>query len=112
MFGAHPIVRRKRDVYLPTARPVRFDNAALCLAARDGGGAQHPCASERHPRGSADPRPAPAPDVLVYEELTVTRPSNDKGVDVVARIQLGISEVREVVLWQLDPTALASGEDE
>lgn len=36
-------------------------------------------------------------EALGYEEPTVTSPSNDKGVDVVARIQLGISEVREVV---------------
>lgn len=32
-----------------------------------------------------------------YENARVTAPSNDKGVDVVASIQLGISEVREVV---------------
>lgn len=36
-------------------------------------------------------------EALGYEEPTVTSPSNDKGVDVVASIQLGISEVREVV---------------
>lgn len=36
-------------------------------------------------------------EAMGYEEPTVTSPSNDKGVDVVARIQLGISEVREVV---------------
>lgn len=32
-----------------------------------------------------------------YENVQVTAPSNDKGVDVVAEIQLGISSVREVV---------------
>jgi len=32
-----------------------------------------------------------------YENVQVTAPSNDKGVDVVADIQLGISSVREVV---------------
>jgi restriction system protein len=32
-----------------------------------------------------------------YSEVEVTSPSNDKGVDVVANIELGISSVREVV---------------
>jgi restriction system protein len=32
-----------------------------------------------------------------YSNVTVTAPSNDKGVDVVADIELGISSVREVV---------------
>jgi restriction system protein len=32
-----------------------------------------------------------------YEDVEVTSPSNDKGVDVVARIELGITSVREVV---------------
>ncbi|OJX39971.1 MAG: hypothetical protein BGO78_14390 [Chloroflexi bacterium 44-23] len=32
-----------------------------------------------------------------YTDVTVTSPTNDKGVDVVANIELGISSVREVV---------------
>ncbi len=32
-----------------------------------------------------------------YEDVTVTSPTNDKGVDVVAHIELGISSVREVI---------------
>ena len=32
-----------------------------------------------------------------YENVYVTAPSNDKGVDVVADIELGISKVREVI---------------
>jgi restriction system protein len=32
-----------------------------------------------------------------YDDARVTAPSNDKGVDVVANIKLGISSVREVV---------------
>lgn len=32
-----------------------------------------------------------------YTEVVVTTPTNDKGVDVVAKIELGISSVREVV---------------
>lgn len=39
-------------------------------------------------------------DLLVamgYDEVVVTSPSNDKGVDVIGRIQLGITAVREVI---------------
>ena len=39
-------------------------------------------------------------DLLVamgYDEVEVTSPSNDKGVDVIGRIQLGITAVREVI---------------
>jgi restriction system protein len=39
-------------------------------------------------------------DLLVamgYDEVEVTAPSNDKGVDVIGRIQLGITAVREVI---------------
>lgn len=39
-------------------------------------------------------------DLLVamgYDEVQVTSPSNDKGVDVIGRIQLGITAVREVI---------------
>jgi restriction system protein len=32
-----------------------------------------------------------------YDEVVVTSPSNDKGVDVIGRIQLGITAVREVI---------------
>jgi restriction system protein len=32
-----------------------------------------------------------------YTEVEVTKPTNDKGVDVVGNIQLGISEVREAI---------------
>ncbi len=32
-----------------------------------------------------------------YEDVEVTAPTNDKGVDVVAKIQLGITDIREVV---------------
>lgn len=36
-------------------------------------------------------------DAMGYDDARVTSPSNDKGVDVVANIKLGISSVREVV---------------
>lgn len=36
-------------------------------------------------------------DAMGYDDATVTSPSNDKGVDVVANIKLGISSVREVI---------------
>lgn len=36
-------------------------------------------------------------DAMGYEDVQVTRPSNDKGVDVVGSIELGISSVREVI---------------
>lgn len=36
-------------------------------------------------------------DAMGYDDPQVTSPSNDKGVDVVASIKLGISSVREVV---------------
>ena len=36
-------------------------------------------------------------DAMGYENVTVTSPGNDKGVDVVAEIELGISRVREVI---------------
>ena len=32
-----------------------------------------------------------------YEDVEVTSPTNDKGVDVVAEIELGITRVREVI---------------
>jgi restriction system protein len=36
-------------------------------------------------------------DAMDYEDVRVTKVSNDKGVDVVARIQFGITEITEVV---------------
>jgi restriction system protein len=36
-------------------------------------------------------------DAMDYEDVTVTRPSGDKGVDVVAKVQFGITEITEVV---------------
>ena len=36
-------------------------------------------------------------EAMNYQNVTVTSPSNDKGVDVVADIELGITSVREVV---------------
>jgi restriction system protein len=36
-------------------------------------------------------------EAMEYDNVTVTAPSNDKGVDVVADIELGITSVREVV---------------
>jgi restriction system protein len=36
-------------------------------------------------------------DAMGYDNVQVTAPSNDKGVDVVANIKLGISSVREVI---------------
>lgn len=36
-------------------------------------------------------------DAMGYEDVAVTAPSNDKGVDVVGKIQKGISKVTEVV---------------
>jgi restriction system protein len=36
-------------------------------------------------------------EAMNYQNVTVTAPSNDKGVDVVADIELGITSVREVV---------------
>lgn len=36
-------------------------------------------------------------DAMEYEEVIVTKASNDKGVDVVARVQFGITEITEVV---------------
>jgi restriction system protein len=36
-------------------------------------------------------------EAMNYQNVAVTAPSNDKGVDVVADIELGITSVREVV---------------
>ncbi len=36
-------------------------------------------------------------DAMGYEEVVVTSPTNDKGVDVIGNIQNGITMVREVV---------------
>ena len=36
-------------------------------------------------------------EAMGYEDVEVTKASNDKGVDVVADIELGISRVREVI---------------
>jgi len=36
-------------------------------------------------------------DAMDYEDVHVTKQSGDKGVDVVARVQVGITEIREVV---------------
>lgn len=36
-------------------------------------------------------------DAMDYEDVQVTKVSNDKGVDVVARVQFGITEITEVV---------------
>jgi restriction system protein len=36
-------------------------------------------------------------EAMNYDDVTVTAPTNDKGVDVVADIELGITSVREVV---------------
>src|SRR5262249_21137360 len=36
-------------------------------------------------------------DAMDYEEVRVTRLSNDKGVDLVARVRFGITEITEVV---------------
>jgi restriction system protein len=36
-------------------------------------------------------------DAMDYEDVTVTKPSGDKGVDVVAKVQFGITEITEVV---------------
>jgi HB1, ASXL, restriction endonuclease HTH domain/Restriction endonuclease len=36
-------------------------------------------------------------EAMNYQNVVVTAPSNDKGVDVVADIELGITSVREVV---------------
>ncbi len=36
-------------------------------------------------------------DAMDYEDVRVTKVSNDKGVDVIARVQFGITEITEVV---------------
>lgn len=36
-------------------------------------------------------------DAMDYEDVRVTKVSGDKGVDVVARVQFGITEITEVV---------------
>ena len=36
-------------------------------------------------------------DVMGYEDVVVTSPSNDKGVDVIGQIQNGITQVKEVI---------------
>jgi restriction system protein len=36
-------------------------------------------------------------EAMGYHDVEVTAPSNDKGVDVIGRIQLGITEVKEVI---------------